>query len=388
MSRIAFDPGDPAFIDDPYPSYRRLRDQSPVHHDEGSGLWLLTRYADVERATTEFGKFSSAKGNVVVDSPTRVGKTLGTMDPPRHDELRRIVQRGLGAARIDAMMPTVRASIRDRLNSLRGVRSCDFVADISRPVLYAAIGRLLGLDAAAAEIASRLTAGLFHHDEGPLGGVLPADTFRDIEAFLADQVRIREHHRGDDVISALLNARDAGAPLADAEIVANVSTVLMAGNASIGHFLPNMIHALWLHADQRREVLDDPGKLAAAIEESVRWDTSTQCFARQTVTETQIGNTVIPADSRVLVFYASANRDERAILEPDRFDINRKRIRHFGFGLGPHVCAGAYASKTILRVILQELLPFLGDYELDLATAKRVRHVMVRGFVGLPVSWQ
>jgi cytochrome P450 len=87
------------------------------------------------------------------------------------------------------------------------------------------------------------------------------------------------------------------------------------------------------------------------------------------------------------VFYASANRDERALPDPDRFDIDRKRMRHFGFGMGPHVCAGSNAARAMMQVILQEILPILGDYELDISRAQRVRHVMVRGFVTLPIAW-
>ncbi|MBV9240289.1 MAG: cytochrome P450, partial [Xanthobacteraceae bacterium] len=124
-----------------------------------------------------------------------------------------------------------------------------------------------------------------------------------------------------------------------------------------------------------------------AIEEGVRWDTSTQCFARQTTVDIKISDTKIPADSRLIVLYASANRDERAIPDPDRFDVERKRVRHFGFGSGPHICLGAQTARQMLRVMLEELLPAIADYELDLSSGKRVPHLMVRGFSRLPISW-
>lgn len=382
-----FDPADPAFIADPYPTYRRLRDEAPVYQDPDSGLWLITRYSGVERAVTDYPVFSSAHGNVVQDSPTRVGKTLGSIDPPRHDELRRIIQRGLGNARIETMLPGIRAELVERMAVLAERRECDFIADISQPVLFGALGRMLGLDADAAVRATELTRGLFHQDDGAFGSILPSETFMAIAAFLRDQLDSRRQERGDDLISVLLDAKEDGAPLSDDEIVANVSTVLMAGNASIGHFFPNVIHALWCHPDQRRLMLEDPGRIPAAIEESVRWDTSTQCFARQVVQEVEIDGTRIPADSRAVVFYASANRDERVIPDPDRFDIGRTRVRHFGFGMGPHFCAGANAARTILKEVMRELMPFLGEYELDIARANRVRHIMVRGFANLPISW-
>jgi cytochrome P450 len=176
--------------------------------------------------------------------------------------------------------------------------------------------------------------------------------------------------------------------VSEIEIVANMTTVLMAGNASIGHFFPNLIHALWRHPEQRRRVSADPTLILAAIEEAVRWDTSTQCFARQTTTDVDIDGTIIPADSRVVVFFGSANRDERAIEQADRFNIDRKRVRHFGFGLGAHICAGAPLARAMLKVMLEQMLPVLGEYELDTANAKRVEHLMVRGFVNLPMSWR
>jgi cytochrome P450 len=310
------------------------------------------------------------------------------MDPPRHDELRRIIQRTLAPTRIATMVPAIKAETRARLDYLRDRGgSFDFVADFSRPLLFSATGKLLGLDDAAAAYSTELTSELFHHDDGPMGAVLPPTHFEDIIKFLGNQLASRQMSAGDDLFSVLLEAKEAGAPLNDQEIVANLSTVLLAGNASIGHFFPNLIHALWLHPDERRKLIDDPSKILAAIEEAVRWDTSTQSFARHIMKDVEIEGVTIPADSRAVIFYASANRDERAIDDPDRFDIDRRRIKHFGFGAGAHHCAGAHVSRVALKAILEEALDAFGEYELDLGAAKRVPHVMVRGFMNLPMSF-
>lgn len=387
MSGFTFDPANPAFVDDPYPFYRRLRDLAPAHQDPDSGLFFVTRYADVERASTDYATFSSARGNVVVDSPTRVGMTLGSTDPPRHDELRRVIQRSLSPSRTEASLPVLREATRRRLADLSEMRRCDLVGDIARPLLFGALGRLLGLDEAAAARATELTAGLFHQDDGMLGAILPPETFQAIAAFLTGELARRTASSSDDLFSVLLAAKQAGAPLGETEIVANLSTVLMAGNASIGHFFPNLVHALWRHPDQRRALRDDMGRIMAAIDEAVRWDTSTHCFARHVTHDVEVAGRTIPAGSRALLFYASANRDERVVPDPDRFDIGRRRMRHFGFGMGAHVCAGAAVARAMLRVILEEALPVLGDYELDVAAGQRVRHIMVRGFVHLPIAW-
>jgi cytochrome P450 len=206
-------------------------------------------------------------------------------------------------------------------------------------------------------------------------------------ALLAGQLERRRTERGSDLFSVLLEQREQGAPLSDDEILGNMSTVLLAGNASVGHYFSNLIYALWRHPDQRRLLLGDLGKLPAAIEEGVRWDTSTHAFARQTLSEAAFDGVTIPADRRVVVFYAAANRDERAIENPDRFDIDRPKSRHFGWGSGPHICLGAQTARAMLRTILTVLLPALGEYELDLARSERIAHVMVRGFYKLPIRW-
>jgi cytochrome P450 len=387
LTKFRFDPAQQDFVDDPYPTYRMLRDEAPAHFDETSGYWLVSRYADVAKILADPATFSSAKGNAIIDSPLRVGKTLGSMDPPRHDELRRIVMRGVTPARIEAMLPPLRAHVRRVLETLSERRACDFVGDIGRPVLYGALGRMLGLDDEAADRAVEVSKNLFHAGLGPTGSPLSPEGFRDVFGFLSEQVEKRRSARGDDIISVLLDAKDAGASMSEEEIIANMTTVLLAGNASIGHYVGNLMFALWRFPDQRRAVRADLGKAEEAVEEGVRWDTSTQCFARQTTTGVEISGVAVPADSRLVVFFASANRDERVISDPDSYDVGRAKVRHFGFGAGPHFCLGAQAARHMLRVILQELLPVLGDYELDIANAQRVPHLMVRGFSRLPMRW-
>ena len=156
MPGFYFDPEDPEFIEDPYPFYRQLRDEAPAYRDEDSGLWFISRYADIERATTDYEIFSSAGGNAPKDSPLRVGKTLGSLDPPRHDELRRVIQRSLAPSRIDAILPIIRESTKARLAAVAGRRECDLVADIGRPVLFGGLALLLGLDEAGATKATEL----------------------------------------------------------------------------------------------------------------------------------------------------------------------------------------------------------------------------------------
>jgi cytochrome P450 len=384
-----FDPDDAAFVEDPYPTYKILRDHHPAYLHEPSGFYVVTRNADVASILLDFTTFSSSRGNALVDSPLRVGKTLGSSDPPRHDDLRRVVMRGFTPARIKSMAPEISDHVARVLAALKDRGECEFMSEISRPILYGALGRMLGLEGEVADKAATQSREVFHVTPGgAMGPASGPDVMKDVFALLGEQLERRRTDPSDDLFSLLLEAQRNGSGMTDAEILGNMSTVLIAGNASVGHYFSNFIYALWRNPDQRRKLLEDPGKLEAAIDEGVRWDTSTQCFGRQSTREVRVGDTVIPADSRIVVVYASANRDERAIPDPDRFDIDRPRVKHFGFGAGPHVCLGAPAARAMLKAILTPLLPALGDYELDLGHSERVKHMMARGFYKLPIRWK
>lgn len=375
------------FFDDPYDTYRYMRENAPVFFDEPSKLWFITRHEDVERALDNPSIYSSSRGNALQDTPLRVGKTLGSMDPPRHDQLRGIIGRGLNPRRINAAIPHFRSAVINRLDALGDRRRCDLVKDITRPVILEILGIMLGLDPEAAARGASLQEGLFHHTDGPLGSAMSPEDFGGVIALLRNQLERRKSDLSDDLFSVLLEAQASGLEISDDEIVANMSTVLLAGAASLGHFAPNIFHALWRHPDQARKVAADLDLLDQSIEEAVRWDTSTQAFARHLLQDVTVAGTAIPAGSRLAVVYASANRDSTVIKDADTFDIFRGRVRQFGFGGGVHHCLGAPAARLFCKSLAQELLPALGVCEMDLAQATRVQHFMVRGFVSLPISW-
>ena len=297
-----FDPNDAAFVDDPYPTYKILRDRYPAYRDEQTGFYVATRNEDVANILQDFSAFSSSRGNALVDSPLRVGKTLGSMDPPRHDELRRIVMKGFTPARILSMLPEIQDHVKRVFAVIKDKGECDFMAEVSRPILYGALGRMLGLEGAAADKAAEQSREIFHViPGGALGPASGPDLMKNVFDLLGEQLERRRTDRGDDLFSLLIEAQENGSGMTDAEIIGNMSTVLLAGNASVGHYFSNFIHALWRNPDQRRKLAADMGKLEAAIEEGVRWDTSTQCFGRQTTHEVRIADSIIPADSRIVV---------------------------------------------------------------------------------------
>jgi cytochrome P450 len=387
-----FDPSSPEYVDDPYPTYKVLRDHHPAHHLPEHGLWLITRHADVLAALTNPAMWSSSRGNVVVDAAVRVGRTLGTLDPPRHDELRGVINKGVTPARVRALLPETREHARERAAAFARDRGGDVIGEFGRPILNRTLARLVGLDAQSAQRGAQLVETALDTTGAVVGSIGTPETSARIFNFLFEQVIQREDSvsasaSADDFLTVLIAARKRGAPLSNEEIAANMMTVLMAGSASVVHFFGNLMRALWLHPDQKKAVCADKALIDAAIEEAVRWDTSTACFARQAMSDVEVAGVRIPQGSRALVFLASANRDERAFDNPDKFDIHRKRVRHLGFGAGPHQCLGSYTAWQVCRVLLEELLPVIGDFEIEAEKAVRTRFIMFRGFQSLPIRF-
>jgi cytochrome P450 len=387
-----FDPSSPEYVDDPYPTYKVLRDHHPAYHLPEHGLWLITRQADVLAALTNPAVWSSSRGNVVVDAAVRVGRTLGTLDPPRHDELRAVINKGVTPGRVRALLPEAREHARERAAAFARDRGGDVVGGFGRPILNRTLARLVGLDAESAQRGAQLVEAALDTTGAVIGSIGTPETSARIFNFLHEQVIQREdsvtaESSADDFLTVLISARKRGAPLSNDEIAANMMTVLMAGSASVVHFFGNLMRALWLHPDQKKAVCADKALIDAAIEEAVRWDTSTPCFARQVMSDVEVAGVRIPQGSRALVFLASANRDERAFDNPDKFDIYRKRARHLGFGAGPHQCLGSYTAWQVCRVLLEELLPVIGDFEIEAEKAVRTRFIMFRGFQSLPIRF-
>jgi cytochrome P450 len=384
---ISFDPSSSAFNDDPYPVYTRLRREEPVCQLswEGRTYWLLSRYADIADATVRWQDYTATRGILIEDSPARVGLSLGTMDPPRHDELRPIFSRAFLPDRIRAAGETARDHARVLIEPLRQVRCFDLVADFAKPFFNRAIGRVIGIDLADEDELLRLLADV-QSESTPFGAPIRFAALPALNAFVIERVGRPADGDGEDLISVLRSGRSTGVSASDGEIANAAVAVIMAGFSTAIHFLGNLLSALERHPEQRNRLFEDPSLAAAAIEEGARYDTAGHAFARSTTRALQIGDTLVPPEARVVLLYASANRDESVFPDADQFNLSRPKARHFGFGSGPHLCLGAPLARTLVKVALEELLPVIGaDYELDYASATRPINISARGFDRLAV---
>lgn len=402
MSTLAeplfFDPYDYAFQEDPYPVYARLRAEEPLHHDARHDLWVLTRHADVQHAVRTEGVYSNAMG-VSLDRSAwgpHAHRTMSflAMDPPRQTRLRSLVSTGFTPRRVRALEPRIRALTEQHLDRAMARGTFDWIADFAGRLPMDVISELMGVPEADRDEIRRLADLVVHREEGvhdvPAAGVEAALT---LVGYYADMLAERRRRPTEDLTSALLAARleerPEGDRMTDEEIIAFLFLMVVAGNETTTKLLGNAVFHLARHPDQLAEVFADPALIEGWVEETLRFDNSTQMLARHLLADVELHGAVAPAGSKLLIVLGSANRDERVFTDPDRYDVHRDRAelgRLVSFGGGRHFCLGASLARLEARVALGELVRRAGDVRVHHAEAVRVHSTNVRGFARLPVT--
>jgi cytochrome P450 len=382
---LSYDPFRWSVQDDPYPHYRRLRAEAPVYHVAERGLWVVTRWDDCMEVVTNPGQWSSARGNFINDLPERLGATMATTDPPRHTELRNLVEQVLTAARVAQLEPLIRTTARELIDAF-GDGEVEFVGAFAASLTTSLMGYLFGMPAADhQQLRSWLNAAL--HTSEARSGDRPPPEFQMIFGYIAALVRQRRAAPQDDMTSGLIAAERDGSKLSDQEIIITIGTIIAAAIQSTNMQLGNALVALAQHPEQRAELRATPALIPAMVEEAVRWDPALQGLLRTATADAELGGASIPAGASMFVSFASANRDETRFAHAERFDVHRSIDQHLGFGWGPHICIGRPLARLGMRVAFEELLPRLGDYEPRLDRAKRTRNPNLRGYQVLPIRF-
>lgn len=390
---LVYDPYAYEIHEDPYPTYRRLRDEAPVYRNDERDFWALSRHTDVMAAFRDAERFSNSHG-VSIDpaaSGPHAHKTMSflAMDPPQHGRMRGLVSRGFTPRRVAGMEEHIRALTVEHLEECLDGGSFDFVADLAGKVPMDVISEMLGVGRADRAELRRLSDLLVHREEGvtdvPPAGVEAAFT---LAGYYADLIAERRANPGDDLVSALCQAEVDGDRLSDDDMIAFLFLMVVAGNETTTKLLAHAWYWAWRNPDERAKAFDDAARIPDWVEETLRYDTSSQMLARITLTDVELHGTTIPAGDRVLLLAGSANRDERAFADPDRFDLDRDResVGIASFGVGRHFCMGASLARLEARVVLEELVARVRRYDIDPAGTSRVHSVNVRGFATLPTT--
>jgi hypothetical protein len=374
--------------DDPYPTYRWMRDEDPAHYSEVEDVWVLSRHADCSTAFRDWQTWSSQRrGNLLNDIPERVGKTLGTTDPPRHTFARSIVNKAFTPRTVSSLEPTIRTHARELCTRAREQGTLEVVNDISAPFNAAILGAMFGVPEQEF-IQLRGWLDDFFKREKPAPGEEPTQVvaMRLLREYLTRLANDRLAQPADDLMSAMLYAEQDGQKLEVEQVIITTMTFLTAGFESTNNLFTNLIHALWLYPQTLAEVRQRPELVPAFIEEGMRWDAPTQGFVRTPTRDLELHGVTIPAGSQVLLQIGSANRDEREFEQADSLDLHRPNLRHLGLGQGIHFCVGAPLARTMAKILFEELVQASDHWEIDLHGAARVTTPNFRGFQRLPLT--
>lgn len=378
-----FDPYDQSFQDEPYSTYRSLREETPVYRDPEGRFWALSRFTDVWEAVHDPASFSSAGGMDIGDRPGEFMPTMITMDPPRHTALRAIVSRAFTPRRVDALRDRIESLCSELLEAVEPGVEIDFVAAFSGPFPTIVIAELLGVPTSDLEMfktwSDAVVAPGMHPEEARAA-------VGELHAYFAEILEARRQAPADDLVSALLAAEVEGSRLTQEELLGFCFLLLVAGNETTTNLLSNAMVLLASHPDQRRLLRSEPARIPAAVEEILRYEPPVQGLARTLLRDVVVDGHEMAEGDKVLLLYAAANRDPGEFPDPERFDVGRRPDRHLSFGHGIHFCLGAPLARLEATIALEQLVSRLGDYEVRVAGIERVHSWPMRGCVRLPLT--
>ena len=436
---VKFQPFDPDFLADPYPTYARLRAESPVHRmrfspfrvgkliwrnasarlrdseegwfktlrgmgqefgrmrearrqgQVGSRFYALARHADVVVALRDAERFSSSPMggpppgiSEEADLAPTSGSLIG-VDPPEHGSHRGIVSRGFTPRRIADLEPHIRKIADELVSAFEHRGECELVNDFANPLPVSAIVELLGLDPARRDDFKRWSsAAIIESTQG--AGAPRFELMREFRAFMAAEVEKRRHDPGDDLISLLVAEGEGEGVLTTAQVVGFASLLLAAGSETTTNLIGNAMAVLREHPATLERVKASPALIPQMLEESLRYDSPVQMVMRLATQDLEIGGQEIPKGSLVMLLLASANRDEERFPAADEFDIDRDTKGHLGFGFGNHFCLGASLARLEARIALETLLERMPDYEIT-APVEVHGSFLIRGPQALPLRF-
>lgn len=388
---VLFSPYDYDFHEDPYPVYDRLREQAPLYRNEELGFWALSRYAEVSAGFRDSKRLSSANG-VSLD-PAAYGphahKVMSflAMDSPRHARMRSLVSKGFTPRRVRELEPRIAELTRQHLDPALERGEFDFVGEFAGKLPMDVISELMGVQESDRDQLRHLADAVVHREDGVFD--VPhsaAEASLELLQYYAEMLAERRRRPTEDLTSALLEAEIDGDRLTDEEITGFLFLMVVAGNETTTKLLANSVYWGWRNPDQLAKPLADSSRVPDWVEETLRYDTSSQVIARTAATDLEYHGRTVPSGDCVLLLVGSANRDPRTFAEPDRYDIDRDTSQQIAsFGGGPHFCLGAHLARLEARIALTELVERVRGIEVDAAQAQRVHSTNVRGFASLPV---
>jgi cytochrome P450 len=402
VTDLYFDPYDYAIDADPYPIWKRLRDEAPLYRNEDLGFYALSRYDDVLRGLLDSDTYLSGHGIVlemITDEPYENVPMMIMKDPPEHTSLRKLVSRAFTPRRIADLEVKIAKICNDFLDTVEEQDEFDYVEAFAGLLPPTVILALVGYPEGHAAEFRELANTSLHVEEGTTaqGGIDKLNTLvsetgeinNDAFALLPELMEQRRKDPQDDLITGLVHAElDEDGELRTLtleEIVGFVQLLSLAGTETVARLLGFAAVTLAQYPDQRQLLVDDPSLIPNAVEELLRFEAPSPIQSRWVSRDVELHGTIVPRGSKMSLLNGSGDRDERHFENPDAFDVSRKIDRHLAFGYGTHFCIGAALARLEGKVALQETLRRFPTWDVDESRLGRVHTSTVRGYTSVPM---
>lgn len=385
---VYYDPYKVEITANPYPVYRRLREEAPLYYNEAHDFYAVSRFEDVEAGLKDRETYSSARGGIVEvikANPEFPPGLLIFSDPPSHTVYRQLLQRMFTPKRMVALESRIRELCADCLDPFVGSDGFDFITHLGAQMPMRIIGALLGIpEADYAAVRERVDATMRTEAGKPM-----AVNYESVGAGFEEYIDWRVKHPSDDVMTELMTTEfkdEHGVMrrLTRDEVLTLVNVLAGAGNETTSRLIGWTGKVLAEHPDQRRQLVENPALIPQAIEEILRFEPPAPHIARYMTRDVELHGRKVPAGSVMMFLTGSANRDDRRFANGDRFDIHREKRQHLTFGYGIHVCVGAVLARLEGRIALEEVLKRFPEWDIDLDNAMLSPTSSVRGWETLP----
>ncbi len=385
-----YDPFSYELDEDPYPTYRWMRDEAPLYRNDELDFFALTRFQDNLDAFVDLQTYSSSHGTSLefMDGPKDETGLLIYMDPPRHNRYRALVSKAFTPRQIQELAVDVRRIAISYLDPLVGRPRFDVVREFTARLPMDVISTMLGVPEGDRRFVQEKSNAILHREPGnPLPTKEAIDGSVEVMRYFQEQVDERRARPRDDMMTRLTEVEieedGVRTKLSDNDIRAFILLLATAGNETVTKLLATAFLELARNPDQRRILVDEPQWTANAVEETLRFDPPSQYQGRITKRPIELHGVEVPAGARVLLINGATGRDERQFENPDAYDVRRSIELHLGFGHGRHFCLGASLARLESRIAIEELLARFPDYEAPADGVERMHSSNVRGLSGL-----
>jgi pimeloyl-[acyl-carrier protein] synthase len=388
----------PELLVNPYPVYHRFRAADPVHWDEQTRSWIVTRYDDVAAGLRD-SRLSSTRVEFMRRLHARpeldeyfdsLSRSMIHNDPPTHTRLRGLVNKAFTPRVVEAMTEPIQHLVDCFLDAVQSQGRMDVVRALAYPLPVSVIARMLGVPTEDMERFKKWS----DENATAAGGTPTAEEMqtasrsqRELQAYFRDIIARRKGQQTNDLLNALVQAEEAGDRLSEAELLSNAVLLLVAGNETTTNLIGNGLKALLEHPEQLRQLQDQPARIDSAVEELLRFDGPVQFTTRIARDPFTLRDKDIRAGDRIFLVIGAANHDPERFVEPDKLDVARQDNHHVAFGAGPHFCVGAPLARLEARIVFATLIKRFPRMHLEGGPLKYRDNFNLRGLKELPVKF-